>query len=135
MANTGSNADRRTHPRIRCRGCTFVADVKLGRIVDLSLGGAAIYYADREPWSEAIYSEGSLRYDDELYIDNLTMQTVSDQAVLNHYAPGAMTVRRRSVRFVRLSREQRQKLAEFIIKTAHSKREKIIASQAATELR
>lgn len=122
MNSRHSGTNRRVLPRIRCRGCSFIADVRFGRVIDLSLGGAAIYYADREPWTETTFRGATLRFDAHHFVDNLSLQTISDQAVLNYYAPGAMNVRRRSVRFVALSSKQQQQLTELIIKSAHGRK-------------
>lgn len=128
MTNRNSGGDRREFPRFRSKGCMFAAQAKFGRVVDLSLGGAAIYYADREAWSTTAFAKGTFHFGDSCTIEDLPMQTVADHEFLTYYAPGSMTVRRRSIRFDKLTPEQKRQLAHFIAIAASGRKDRIRAT-------
>lgn len=114
MPNTGLKTNRREHPRFSPKGCIFVADQKIGRIVNISNGGMAFYYADREAWPQTVAQTGTLQCQNEHAILNLPMETISDIELPNNYAEGAITVRRRSVRFGQLTTPQREQINNLI---------------------
>ena len=106
--------DRREHPRVAIDNCMFDANLKFGRVIDISITGMAFYYADRQPWADRGTFKGTLCLERMNPIRNLQMQTVCDIELPNNYAPGSMAVRRRSVRFDQLSHIQMNKLTELI---------------------
>jgi len=106
--------DRRTHPRIAVNNCMFDADMKFGRIIDISATGMSFYYTDRQPWANRDKFKGAITIETKTPIRNLPMETVSDFELPNNSTPGSMAVRRRSVRFGKLSDAQQQRLAELI---------------------
>ena len=114
MTSTDQKVTRRRHPRFSLKGCTFIADQKIGRIVNVSQGGMAFYYADREPWPHNAAQAGSLHCQDNLVVLNLPIETISDIELPHNYSDGSMTVRRRSVRFGQLTPPQQEQLDKLI---------------------
>ncbi|MDH5298957.1 MAG: hypothetical protein OEV91_08055 [Desulfobulbaceae bacterium] len=113
-AITELSNERRMHPRFQSKGCMFTANSKFGRVIDLSLGGVAFYYADRAPWADEAFDSGALVSEDQQMVANLPVQTVTDHEIPNNYSPGAITIRRRAIRFAELSPEQEKELTYFI---------------------
>ncbi len=114
MSNKTQTAERRKDPRYRTQGCIFVAGLRIGRIVDISRGGMAFYYADRSPWPQTLTTNGSVRCMNEFVIPNLPTKTISDSEMPHNFSKGAMTVRRRSVCFGELTPTQLAMLDKLI---------------------
>ncbi|MDH4322149.1 MAG: PilZ domain-containing protein [Desulfobulbaceae bacterium] len=106
MSNNTQMAERRKHPRYATQGCIFVAGLKIGRLIDISRGGMAFYYADRKPWPQTILPRGSVRCTHEFMIPDLPTKIISDKEMPHNFKKGAMTVRRRSVSFGELTATQ-----------------------------
>lgn len=111
--------ERRKHPRVAIQGCTFAADLKIGVIIDISLGGLAFYYADHKPWLRAVPPKGTVQCKENGFlIRNMPIKTVSDQPLANNFKEGAITLHRRSVRFEQLTSAQHAMLAQLIATAA-----------------
>lgn len=112
------NSDRRKSERTAISNCMFDANMKFGRIIDISDEGMAFYYVDRKAWPDNEILRGTLCYKSSRPIKNLQVFTVSDIEVPNSPLPGAISVRRRSVRFGKLTFMQKKKLHELMEKHA-----------------
>ena len=106
--------DRRQHSRATINNCMFDANLKFGRIIDISTEGMAFYYVDSKAWPEKETLRGSLCYKNARPIRNLQVSTVTDTEMPNSSLPGTISVHRRSVRFINLSHMQKIKLNELL---------------------
>ena len=119
MFNDNQRSDRRRHPRFSPKDCTFVADLKIGMVVDVSRGGMAFYYADRKPWPKSVPQTGTLQHKKNgHFICNLPMETISDTRLPGTLTVGAMAIHRRSIRFGRLTTAQKEQLDKLIAMAA-----------------
>jgi len=114
MTQNKDEHNRRKHIRFPLNGCTLISDLKIGRIVDISHGGMAFYYADRKAWPKTSCQTGTLKYKNESLALNLPIETVSDVELPNNYSDGSMTVRRRSVQFGKLTADQKSQIDKVI---------------------
>ena len=114
MTADNNSINRRKHIRFPLNGCTLFADLKIARIVDISHGGMAFYYADRSEWPKNTCQNGTLNYGNESFTLDLPIETISDIEMPNNYSDGSMTVRRRSVRFAQLTEAQKEQLDRVI---------------------
>ncbi|MDH3360183.1 MAG: hypothetical protein OEL55_04865 [Desulfobulbaceae bacterium] len=106
--------ERRKNPRFAIEDCMFDADMKFGRVIEVSITGMSFYYADRKPWTDLDQICGTLHFLTMGPIKNIQMQTISDFELPNRCAPDSMVVRRRSVSFSQLTDTQKIKLEELI---------------------
>lgn len=103
--------DRREHRRFEVMSGVFALNSRFGQVIDISLGGIAFHYIDHQPWSARTTEYGALFGEDDLCLDNIPMQTVTDEAL-----PGelATTIRRRGLKFGPLTPAQKNLLEHFI---------------------
>jgi hypothetical protein len=86
--------------------------VKSAPIVDISLKGLAFQYTGRNMWSPNFNELSISRIADEVKIDKIPYQAVSDFSISN--AANSIFLRRCSVKFGELTPAQKSQLANFI---------------------
>ncbi len=128
MSNKQTTREQRQHERVELElGVVAVFrtenNVFPGQILDISLGGLAFFYFDGEEWSNETEEYVHI-FGEDLNLENIPLQTVSDFTIIEennpiyekatqlHYASGK--VRRRGIKFGKLTAEQKEKLEEFI---------------------
>lgn len=106
--------ERREYRRFKVMSGVFALNARFGQVVDISLGGIAFHYVNQQPWTAKITEYGALFGEDDLCLDNIPMQTVTDVASAGKMAPEATTIRRRGLKFGPLTLAQRNLLEHFI---------------------
>lgn len=103
-------AERRHHPRHPVKTGTIVANRQSGEIIDISMGGLAFSYVEREDWDGVTFDRGMLLGENDLCIEDLPMKVISDCAINN----GISVIRRCGVQFEKLTAKQMAQLEYFI---------------------
>lgn len=109
--------ERRKHERMEVRDGAFVLlgpdSTKLGRMIDISLGGLAFSHMARERLSNALFELDMFIIDGDFYLEQIPFETISDfKTVENPFS--SITMRRSGVRFGALTRDQLSLLENFI---------------------
>jgi hypothetical protein len=122
--------DRRQHPRFFVEQGSFAIfqnnlSVLPGLIVDISQSGLAFFYLEGENWPERMEEKYNL-FGDDFHVEEICVEKINDIEVAQDYhplcqtlaqrSPGPCKVRRRGLKFKKLSGEQQEKLAAFITK-------------------
>jgi hypothetical protein len=116
MANTKQRVERRKHKRYQAWNGAFVAlgpySLKLGQIVNMSMGGLAFrYFGSREP--SRMKTESKIFIDNGFCLDHVPLETVLDcEAKQGPFA--SLVVRQSRVQFGKLTQDQRSQLEFFI---------------------
>jgi hypothetical protein len=117
MTNTKIQVERRKHQRFQVQNGAFVVltppGTKVGRIVDISIGGLAFHYVGKQESSRESTQLSIFSGDCSFYLYRVPCATVSD---LRAYAGGVapLSIRRHSVQFGELTRDQVSRLEHFI---------------------
>ena len=106
--------ERRSHQRFKVLSGVFALNSRFGQVVDISLGGISFRYINRGEWSTGDAENGALFGEDDLCVDNIPLQTVSDEVSSGGVSTDETTVRRRSLKFGPLTRQQKNLLEHFI---------------------
>lgn len=83
---------------------------KSGEIIDISMGGLAFSYVDRDDWSFESCDRGMLLGEKELCLDDIPLKVISDCAINS----GLSIIRRCGVKFEKLTPKQLAQLEYFI---------------------
>jgi hypothetical protein len=116
MTNTEEKVERRKHKRFQAWNGAFVAfgpySLKLGQIVNMSMGGFAFrYIGSQEP--SRMKTESKIFIDNSFCLDDVPFETVSD--FKSSQIPYTSLVMRQSgVQFGNLTHDQRSQLKYFI---------------------
>jgi hypothetical protein len=116
MTNTKEQVERRKHKRFQAWNGAFVAlgpfSLKLGQIVNMSMGGLAFrYIGSSEP--SRMKTESKIFIDNAFCLDNVPLETVSDfEAKQSSFA--SLVMRQSGVQFGKLTPDQRSELKYFI---------------------
>ena len=102
--------DRRSHPRHPVKSGTITADQRSGEIIDISMGGLAFSYVEREDWDGESFDRGMLLGERDLRIEDLPLKVISDCAINS----GISVIRRCGVQFGKLTPKQMAQLEYFI---------------------
>ncbi|MBU0730261.1 MAG: PilZ domain-containing protein [Proteobacteria bacterium] len=127
MTKNDKPADQRKYERFDVELGSFAVFspnvlVTPGYILDISLGGLSFFYYDGEEWSDENDKFVNL-FGEDIYLENVPLETVSDFEIIddNHpiyekvsQLPFDGKIRRRGMKFGKLSKEQRATLEEFI---------------------
>jgi hypothetical protein len=109
-------AERRKHQRFQLPTSVFAGlgpyFGKVGRILDISMGGLAFRYIGREEPNGATYIDIFMNELD-FYLRKLQCKTVSDFPVVTDGLT-TVTLRRRGVQFVKMKPQQMDALKDFI---------------------
>jgi hypothetical protein len=113
-------AERRTHKRFPAKERALVSlrsdayGMLLYHLIEISNGGLSFRYL-REDVLINGSSELSIVIEDNYYMTEIPVETVSDSPLVNSYIP----FRRRGLRFGELSPMQKSQLNDFIMKSAY----------------
>jgi c-di-GMP-binding flagellar brake protein YcgR len=108
--------ERRKHQRFQLPTSAFAGlgpyFGKVGRILDISMGGLAFRYVGLEEPNGATYIDIFMN-DLDFYLRNLQCKTISDFPVVTDGLT-TVTLRRRGVEFVKMKPQQMDALKDFI---------------------
>jgi hypothetical protein len=116
MTNTKPGVERRKHRRFQAWNGAFVAigpySLKLGQIVNMSMGGLAFrYIGSRKP--SRMKTESKIFVDNGFFLDDVPLETVSDcEAKQGPFA--SLVMRKSGVQFGELTHDQKSRLEYFI---------------------
>jgi hypothetical protein len=116
MTNTKHPIERRKHKRFQAWNGAFIAlgpySLKLGQIVNLSMGGLAFrYIGSRKP--SRMKTESKIFVDNGFCLDDVPLETVSDcEAKEGPFA--SLVMRQSGVQFGKLTHNQKSRLEYFI---------------------
>ena len=117
MLSVSLHSERRKHQRFRLKDLAIAVPNKptsqVGRIVNISKGGLAVRYVDRDDWAGEADSIDIL-INSGLFLTNIPIQNVNDFEVENQVSFSIMTERQCCLQFGPLSSEQKSRLDEFI---------------------
>jgi hypothetical protein len=116
MESSKKFIERRKHQRFTCSHCAVTVNFKACPIVNISMGGFAFRYSNSSDWQQDEV-EGAILFGDNIYLDAIPFQTVSDY-VAHDSAPDLVENRERGVRFGKLSSEQEACLKDYISRLA-----------------
>lgn len=108
--------ERRKHKRFPIKENAFAvlrftpSSTKIGRIIDISMGGMAIEYENSEEWEDTPKELSILFGDDDFYLEKINFETVSDNFISYSFTE----TRRRGIKFGKLSDNQSSQLKNFI---------------------
>jgi hypothetical protein len=109
--------ERRRHKRMEVRDGAFVLlgpdSTKLGRMIDISLGGLAFSHMARERPSNELFELDMFIIDGDFYLERVPFETISDLKTLENPF-SSITMRRSGVRFGELTHDQLSLLENFI---------------------
>lgn len=110
--------ERRRHPRLKTIGdhaMVVLPDESLvGGLIDISMGGLAFYYNALPPRREQRLQSGILVGNDDLWLQDLPIQTVRDFEVKIPVFARQPILRRRCLSFGPLSSHQQSLLEQYI---------------------
>lgn len=106
--------ERRKHKRFEANSGVFAINSHFGLIVNISMGGLSFRYVDRGEWEGRQIEKGSLFGEDDLWIDEIPIQFVSECQVDDGVACKSTIVKKRSVAFGDLTPHQAKLLESFI---------------------
>lgn len=109
--------ERRKYKRMEVRDGAFVLlgphSTKLGRIVDIGMGGLGYSHMGRERPSSELFELDIFIIDSDFYLERLSFETVWDMKT--HENPfSSITMRRSGVQFGEIGHEQVSQLEYFI---------------------
>ena len=125
MAKRNRSNERRKHDRITIKNNVFTAlgaDSKQKCVVlDISVGGLSLRYYEGSELIKQITDDKSSKLDlfiekGDLCLSQIPFKTVYDAEIENELPLESVTIRKRGVKFGRLSRDQRSKLNELVQK-------------------
>lgn len=113
MTNDGDGRERRRCRRFRVRDGVVYLDSLVGEVIDVSFGGLAFRYVSAAGTrAEASLESGVLFGGEEIFLENVTLRTVSDFVLA--CSGEEEEVRRRGMAFGPLTPEELAALARFI---------------------
>ena len=102
--------ERRQHQRHQVKSGSISFKDKSGEIIDISMGGLAFSYVDRDDWSLESFDRGMLLGEKELCLEEVPLKVISDCAINS----GLSIIRRCGVKFEKLTPKQLAQLEYFI---------------------
>lgn len=107
--------DRRKHKRSKTCSGVFAVNSHFGLIVDISTGGLSFNYVERRPWpNSSVVEMGSLFGEDEMWIDNLSIEFISKGKTVRNSSGKLPTIKKRRVTFAELSPAKKEQVETFI---------------------
>lgn len=112
--------ERRSHARLQIEKDAFAVvkpgdERRLVQIENISLGGLAFRYITSPEWENEVDFVDIMLLEEEVYLEHVPVKMVIDQDTAGIAgAPDTDGIRQRSVKFDRLSSEQKQWLEHFI---------------------
>jgi c-di-GMP-binding flagellar brake protein YcgR len=117
MNTTNERVERRKHKRFQVDNSAFVIlgshYEKLGRIIDISMGGLAFRYMTAVERPNASYLAIVLP-ETNFCLDEVSAKTISDFELPDKLPASSITVRRCGVQFVNLTDNQKSQIEFFI---------------------
>lgn len=116
MENRKLLVERRKHERFQILSGLFAINSHFGQIIDISMGGLSFRYVDRGEWTDESVAEGTLFGDDDLWLNKIPIQMVSEcSAETGLSLSGSNMIKRRGVQFGQLTPIQAFQLENFIL--------------------
>jgi len=107
--------ERRRHTRFRPKeGTMAVSQQVLGPIINISMAGLAFRYMNGTTNKKISDRLGIFLGSDNILIEELTTQVISDKIVSSGSTFLQISTRQRSIQFINLTKQQRIKLEDFI---------------------
>ena len=125
MVKRNRSNERRKHHRITIKNNVFTAlgaDTKQKCVVlDISVGGLSLRYYEGSELIKQITDDKSSKLDlfiekGDLCLSQIPFKTVYDAEIENELPLESVTIRKRGVKFGRLSKDQRSKLNDLVHK-------------------
>ena len=125
MANRNKSDERRKHDRITIKNNVFTAMSPDSRqkcvVLDISVGGLSLRYYEGSELIKQIVDDKSVRLDlfidkGDLCLSQIPFKTVYDAEIKSELPLDSVTIRKRGVKFGRLSKDQRSKLNDLVQK-------------------
>jgi len=102
--------EKRRHPRHPVKAGRITANQRTGEIIDISMGGLAFSYVQRDDWDGESFDRGMLLGERDLCIEDLPLKVISDCAINS----GISIIRRCGAQFGELTAKQIAQLEYFI---------------------
>jgi hypothetical protein len=117
MLSDSNQQDRREHQRFIVKDLAIAVtkkqDSQIGKILNISSGGMAVQYFDRDVWlADAEYID--IIYERKYFIRNIPVQNINDFMVEDQGKSNRFRERQCCLKFGLLSNEQEKLLGEFI---------------------
>ncbi|UCD86765.1 MAG: PilZ domain-containing protein [Desulfobacterales bacterium] len=117
MMNAKMTVERREHERFETRDGAFILlgpdSTKLGRLIDISMGGLAFSHVARTRPPDELFELDLFLVEGDFYLDKVPYEIISDfKTYDNHF--GSITMRRCGVQFGSLTQSQISELEYFI---------------------
>lgn len=107
--------ERRKFKRYRPKGGTIaISEHALGPVINISMGGLSFRYLEGIPTKTHPNSLGIFLGSDDILIDKIPSQVISDQLIPQQSLFLKTSTRQRSIQFLNLNERQRQSLKDFI---------------------
>ena len=116
MDSSNKIIERRKHQRFACTHCAVTVNFRACPIVDISMGGFAFRYSNSNDWQQDKI-EGAILFGDNIYLEGVPFQTVSDYVVKDNI-PDLIENRKRGVCFGKLNSDQKTCLKDYISRLA-----------------
>jgi c-di-GMP-binding flagellar brake protein YcgR len=114
ISTAESFIERRHLPRFQVHSGLFAMDSQLGQILDISMGGLAFRYVERQQPPTTDQGIGIIFDEEDLCFDHIPVQTITDAVIFDRQGKKIPSIRRCGVRFLDLSPTQRTLLQNFI---------------------
>ena len=109
--------DRRKHQRFQAPTSAFAGVgpdfTKVGRPRDISMGGIAFRYVGKKEPSTGSYLDPFMT-DSNFYLGRLPINAIFDSELVNKAPSSSASMRRCAVKFGKMTRSQKSRLAYFI---------------------
>jgi hypothetical protein len=106
--------ERRKYKRYKACSGVFAVNSQFGLIVDISIGGLAFNYVEKEPWPHNSADKGALYGEDEMWIDNMPIRSISKGTTEKGVSSRSPVIKKRRVVFAELPPAKRVLIEKFI---------------------
>ncbi|MBW2172098.1 MAG: PilZ domain-containing protein [Deltaproteobacteria bacterium] len=118
MSPQAESIERREDKRFHAPTGAFAVlgpnGTKVGRVIDISLGGLAFRHVDKEEPLNELNEIDVFMVDDDFHVNKIPFETVSDCEIMNGGPLALVTTRQSGLRFGELTSNQRSLLEYFI---------------------
>ena len=114
MSNGKNQQERRKHKRFKACSGVFAVNSNFGLIANISLGGLAFDYVEREPWTKSSVDKGALFGEDDMWIDEMPIEYISKSKTEKNTPSKSAVIKKRRVIFAELSPYKRELVKKFI---------------------
>ena len=125
MVNRNKSDDRRKHDRIPIKSNLFTAlgsdSTQKCVVLDISEGGLSLRYYEGSDLIKDMADEKSVKLDlfidkGDLYLSQVPCKTVYDAEIKSELPLQSVSIRKRGIKFGRLTKDQRSKLNDLVQK-------------------